>query len=95
MSRSTSWKDSRNPLQSSGLTTADGTDDFFHAPGGKYIYTRILRRDSRGRCGEPESRCFFEVRLRDGHAGDDHRSVNRVLQWGSLAKDRVFPARHE
>ena len=44
---------------------------------------------------ESESMRLFEVRLRDGHVGDNHGAVNRVLQWGSLARDRVLPARYE
>jgi len=44
---------------------------------------------------ESESMRLFEVCLRDGHAGDNHGAVNRVLQWGPLAGDRVLPARYE
>jgi len=44
---------------------------------------------------ESESMRLFEVRLRDGHAGDNHGAVNRVLQWGSLARDRVLLALYE
>jgi len=43
LSRSTSRENSRNPLQWRGLTTANGTDDFFHTPGGKGIHTRSIR----------------------------------------------------
>jgi len=72
LSRSASRKNSRNRLQCRDLTTANGTDDFVHAPGGKDVYTRSLRSGSRGRRDKSESRCFFEVRLRDGHAGEKH-----------------------
>ena len=73
------------------MTTANGTDDFFHA---LYIHEACAEFLEEGE-NESESTRLSEVRLRDGHAGDNDGAVNRVLQWGSLARDRVLLARYE
>ena len=81
------WPES-TPVQD--IDYSEGIGDFFHAPGSKGVYTQGLRWASGGR-SSPSGHSTDE-RWRCGRGITSAEAVNRVLQWGSLARDGVLPA---